>query len=160
MFDKLSNEYDEVSPITGNKCVLCEADPNNGMEHRLCMESGYTNHTSWIEGSEELNRFDSSVTSLMRDLKHKDSAGSVWYPLSISTQKLIFYPAGSLQEWGWMLTPVKELSEEERVKYPVPGKEGVFYDRILDFENSEVFTPEQFPDAFARFYDCLYETEK
>ena len=32
-------DYDEISPITGNKCVIVEGDPKNGDEHRMCMES-------------------------------------------------------------------------------------------------------------------------
>ena len=35
-------EYDEISPITGNLCVVVEADPKVGRVSYLCMESGYT----------------------------------------------------------------------------------------------------------------------
>ena len=37
----LKLDYDEVSPITQNKCVIVEADTETGEEHRMCMESGY-----------------------------------------------------------------------------------------------------------------------
>ena len=36
----LKLDYDETSPITGNVCVIVEADENTGAEHRMCMESG------------------------------------------------------------------------------------------------------------------------
>ena len=41
-------DYDEVSPITGNKCVIVEADKESGEEHRMCMESGYVTRTSLV----------------------------------------------------------------------------------------------------------------
>ena len=37
----LKLDYDETSPITGNVCVIVEADENTGAEHRMCMESGF-----------------------------------------------------------------------------------------------------------------------
>ena len=37
-----SANYDAISPITGNNCVLIEADEMTNQESRICMESGYT----------------------------------------------------------------------------------------------------------------------
>ena len=38
-------DYDEMSPITGNKCVLVEPN-NDGSLSKMCMESGYTMNTN------------------------------------------------------------------------------------------------------------------
>ena len=35
-------ECDVISPITGNKCVMVEADEKTNIESYLCLESGYT----------------------------------------------------------------------------------------------------------------------
>ena len=34
-------EYDAISPITKNMCVLSEADESNGIASHMCMESGF-----------------------------------------------------------------------------------------------------------------------
>ena len=44
----LKLDYDETSPITGNVCVIVEADENTGAEHRMCMESGFVTRTSLV----------------------------------------------------------------------------------------------------------------
>lgn len=47
-------QFDEVSPITGNLCVLTEKDPDSGRSVRLCTESGYLGHENLSD--EELER--------------------------------------------------------------------------------------------------------
>ena len=51
-------DYDEVSPFTGNKCVLIEADENTGMESRICMESGMTTTDRFIVGSRAIEQYE------------------------------------------------------------------------------------------------------
>ena len=51
-------EYDAISPITGNKCVLEEANTNDNTVSYLCMESGFTSHENLIEGSEFEKKYE------------------------------------------------------------------------------------------------------
>ena len=43
---ELKADYDEISPITGNKCVIIEVDEQSNTTSYICMESGYAN-PSW-----------------------------------------------------------------------------------------------------------------
>jgi len=156
--EKLKLEYDEISPITNDKTVMVQEDEQGNIT-KLCMESGFMTHELWKNDSESHETFKAGMTSLMRDLAHKDSAGGYWYPISISTSKVIFYPAGSTEEWGWCLTPVKEIPEAEAENYPIPGRQGEFYGSVLDFDNSIVFEHTDFEKAFDTFYEIIGTSE-
>ena len=65
-------DYDEISPITGNKCVVVEADEKANLQSYLCMESGYTTTDQLIKGGPHIEQFESQITELMLDLKYED----------------------------------------------------------------------------------------
>ena len=46
-------DYDSISPITGNKCVIEEANEHDNTVSYLCMESGFSSHEKLIEGSDD-----------------------------------------------------------------------------------------------------------
>ena len=51
-------DYDEISPITGNKCVIVEADENTNIESRICMESGYSTADTLKQGSNTIEKYE------------------------------------------------------------------------------------------------------
>ena len=76
--------YDEISPITGNKCVLIEADQNTNIESRICMESGYTTNDYLKIDSDHIAKFESTITEYMSTVKYVDNElGCIWYPTFI-----------------------------------------------------------------------------
>ena len=58
-------EYDSLSPVTGNKCVLEEANEHDGSVSYLCMESGFTSHEQLIDGSDFQEKYEERLTDLM-----------------------------------------------------------------------------------------------
>ena len=44
-------DYDMISPITGNKCVIVEADENTSINSYMCIETGYTTTDNFVVGS-------------------------------------------------------------------------------------------------------------
>ena len=59
--DVLKLEYDDISPFTGNKCVLIEADEKTGTESRICMESGYTTMDRFVVGSRAIEAYEKMI---------------------------------------------------------------------------------------------------
>ena len=74
-------DYDEKSPVTSNKCVIVEADTDTGVEHRMCMESGYVTRTDLVYNSEACDQHEKGCTELMKKIKLVDmNLNTVWYP--------------------------------------------------------------------------------
>jgi hypothetical protein len=118
--------YDEVSPITGNRSVIIEADPTTNIESRICMESGYTTTDQLIIGSQAAVDYENAgLTQFMRDVKYDDeNLGTSWYPAFIQMQDAMLYCErinASTTELCWKVAQVVSIIGEERLKYPIPG---------------------------------------
>ena len=156
-------EYDEISPITGNRTVLIEADPNTSIESRICMESGYTTSEKLKIGSQESIDYENAgLTQFMRDMKYNDeSLGTVWYPAFIQMQGTMLYCErleASSNTLIWKVACVIDIIGEERLKYPIPGKENEYYTSRLDVENAMTFEKFQFKAALDQCYTYAKES--
>ena len=156
-------DYDEISPITGNRTVLIEADPNTAIESRICMESGYTTTETFKIGSQAVTDYETAgLTQFMRDMKYIDeSLGTVWYPAFIQMQGTMLYCErleNSSNTLIWKVARVVEIIGEERLKYPIPGKENEYYTSRLDVENALTFDKFQFKAALDQCYAYAKES--
>jgi hypothetical protein len=162
--ENLKVEFDEVSPITENKCVLVEADPNTNEESRICIESGYTTRDSWKvtpegEFNEVVAVYEENITALMRDTKFIDEeTGHVWYLANMVTPGVMLYPTGdSPSRFEWEVAMVVQIFGEERKKYPIPGRPGEFYTKRVDIDNARRFKKNNFAGALDEFYKIVTE---
>jgi len=153
-------DYDDISPITGNKCVIIESDEKTNEESRLCMESGYTTKDSWKTGSDIIKHYEEHVTELMRELKFEDDkSGLTWYPSTMVTPTVMLYPKGQdIAEWCWEVAEVIAIEGEERLNYPVPGVENQYYTNRVDIENAKQFEQPEFELALDAFYGVITKT--
>lgn len=153
-------DYDEISPITGNLCVITEADEQNNTTSYMCMESGFTTTDAMKIGSDVIEKYEAQLTELMRASKYEDSErGLIWYPAFLQMPGVgMLYPIGSNREdIRWEVCKVVMILGEERKKYPVPGKENEYFTSRLDVENAERFDGNKFESALDRFYALAAE---
>ena len=152
-------DYDEISPITGNKCVVVEADENVGVESRLCIQSGYTTTEFLKTDSEKVKEYEKSLTQLMIDSKFIDKeTGLTWYPTFMQMPGAMLYPEGaSPVDLKWKVAKVVPIFGEERLEYPIPGKENEYHTSRLDVENAETYEKSDFESALNKLYDIVKE---
>ena len=153
-------DYDEKSPITGNLCVITEADEQNNTTSYMCMESGFTTTDAMKIGSDVIEKYEAQLTELMRASKYEDiERGLIWYPAFLQMPGVgMLYPIGSNREdIRWEVCKVVMILGEERKKYPVPGKENEYFTSRLDVENAERFDGDKFESALDRFYALAAE---
>lgn len=150
-------EYDEISPITGKHVVLIEADPQTGIESRICMESGYTTSEKLKIGSQDVLDYESAgMTEFMKAVRHVDeSLGTIWYPAFIQMQGSMLYcerVSPNTNILSWKVARVVVLNEKEKLNYPIPGKDNEYYSSKLDVENALTFDRFQFKAALDQCY--------
>ena len=152
----LKLDYDEKSPITGNKCVIVEADTETGIEHRMCMESGYVTRTDLVYNSEACEQHEKGCTELMKKIKMVDMGlNSVWYPTFMQMPNGMLYCEGNgttPDDYKWCVAKVVQLIGDDRLQYPIPGKENEYYTSKLDVENAIKFEGTDFETALDTFY--------
>jgi len=150
-------EYDEISPITGNRRVLIEADPDTGINSRICMESGYTTSEKLIIGSQDVLDYESAgMTEFMKAVKYSDEElGTVWYPAFIQMQGSMLYCErvnSNTNVLVWKVAQVIPLNDKEKLNYPIPGTDTEYYSSRLDVENAATFDKFQFKAALDQCY--------
>ena len=156
-------DYDSVSPITNNRCVVEEANPKDNTTSYLCMESGFTSHEHLKDGSDFQKKYESAITELMADCKFLDNGDRAWYPTFMQMPGAMLYVDGtSKSDWHWKVAKTVAIVGEERLKYPIMGKLGEYYTSRLDTENALKFTRDDFKAALDEFYSSVkkvYENE-
>ena len=150
-------DYDELSPITGNRSVLIEADTATNIESRICMESGYTTKDTLLIGSQAAVDYESmGMTEFMKAVKYEDeNLGTVWYPAFIQMQHAMLYCErvdASSNTLVWKVAQVKEIDAKLQLQYPIPGKDNEYYTSRLDVENALTFEKLQFKAALDQCY--------
>tara|TARA_R100001129_G_scaffold74028_1_gene50555 strand:- start:1461 stop:1928 length:468 start_codon:yes stop_codon:yes gene_type:complete len=139
----------EISPFTGEKSVVIEE--SNGIETRICIETGFTTNSEYKVGSEKIEEFEKTTAELIRNLRYTDEElGQYWYPTTVMFTHGIIYPEGNLTDWQWVFAPVVKLTEEERKKYPVPGKDGEYYETRIAIDKAERYGHKDFKTVCKR----------
>tara|TARA_R110001592_G_scaffold40088_4_gene131834 strand:+ start:26540 stop:27067 length:528 start_codon:yes stop_codon:yes gene_type:complete len=153
-------DYDEKSPITGNVCVIVEADKETNITSYMCMESGFTTTDNMKIDSDIVEKYETRLTELMRECKFEDGdRGLVWYPAFLQMNGIgMLYPIGtSRDDIKWEVCKVVMIVGDERKKYPIPGKEDEYFTSRLDVDNAERFDGDKFDTALDRFYSLAAE---
>lgn len=155
--EQLKADYDAYSPVTGNFCVLAEADETSGVTSYMCMESGYCTTDRLEIGSDAVEHFEESITELMRDARiEDDESGLVWHPSFLQFPFGMLYIAGSgAHDMHWEVAHIVAVEEHEKTKYPVPGREGEYFTSKLDVDNAKVFDKLDFENALDALYSIV-----
>ena len=109
-----------------------------------CFNCGFSSNTSYKNGSEALEKVESTSTQLMSEISMYDYDREIhWFPTILNMGKLgIIYPEGTKDNWVWKFAEVRKLSPEEQ-KDPV--YEGNEY--TLDMENAKQYGQYEFMEA-------------
>ena len=59
----------------------------------------------------------------------------------------MIFPMGDKDNWQWEVMKVRDVTEEEKEKYPLPDKEGEYFKTILDVKGKLNFSNDKFMDA-------------
>jgi hypothetical protein len=62
---------------------------------------------------------------------------------------MIFANGPSIQNWNWAAVKAVQVTEEEKEKYPIPGKKGEFYTWRMDMTTLKTFVERDFMEALS-----------
>ena len=146
----IESDLTEISPFTGKKSVIVETTAA-GIETRICMDTGFTTNSEYKIGSDKIEEVEKSTTQLIRELRYTDdSLGQYWYPTTAMVSTGMIYPEGTTEKWNWVYAPIIEVPEEEKEKYPIPGKPGEYYTTRLATDVAEYYVPTDFQEVCKR----------
>ena len=92
-----------------------------------------------------------SADKLTICLRHEDETGQVWFPSTVNlpTQGMVFANGSTTENWKWAAVKAIEVTEEEKLKYPIPGKKDKYYKHRMDMTTMKQFEERDFMEALS-----------
>ena len=138
-------------------CSRCGSDAcyveevNQDIKTYFCYGCGFQTNSIMKEGEIFFEEQSNILPELYKDLFFKDEDGKIWMASSVNLpqQGMIFANGPSKEDWGWAAVKAVEVTEEEKTKYPIPGKEGEFYEWRMDMTTLKMFPEREYMEALS-----------
>jgi ribosomal protein L1 len=101
------------------------------------------------EGSEFLTQQAEILPELYKDLFFKDKEGKIWMPNMVNQpdKGMVFAQGNNKDNWRWTGVKAVPVKEEEKKKYPKPGKKNEYYEFRMDMSTAKYFEEKDFMEA-------------
>lgn len=137
------------SPIDGGKnCYRVYTEPETE-DYFLCLGTGFMTTSYYKKGSPQLEQTMKQNPKLVQSLQyHDEETDLIWFPVFLNMGDMgMIYPEGTETMWYWKYATTIPIQEKDREKYPIPGKDGEFYESRLDVDNAKTFLHTDFLGA-------------
>ena len=114
-----------------------------------CYGCGFTTNRQMVSESQFLEEQLEILPELYKDLIFIDDKGYHWMPSAINNpeQGMVYADGKTPEEWKWSAVKAMLIPEEDREKYPMPGKEGEYYKYKMDTSTLQRFEERDFIEA-------------
>jgi hypothetical protein len=138
-------------------CKRCGSDAcyvtevNDKINNYFCYGCGFQSNSLMKEGEEIMEEQMEILPELYKDLKYEDKDGQTWFPSTVNlpTQGMVFANGSTISNWKWAAVKSVEVKEDEKEKYPIPGKEGEFYEHRMDMSTMKQFEERDYMEALS-----------
>jgi hypothetical protein len=140
--------------ITCERCGsdACYVDEVNAdIKTYFCYGCGFQTNSLMIEGEDFLEQQKENLPELYKDLFQKDESGKYWMPsaVNVPSKGMIFANGSNTRDWYWSAVKAIPVTEEEKEKYPIPGKKDQYYEWRMDMSTIKNFPEREFMDALS-----------
>ncbi len=138
-------------------CKRCGSDAcyvtevNDKINNYFCYGCGFQSNSLMKEGEEIMKEQIELLPELYKDLQYEDEDGQIWFPSTVNlpTQGMVFANGSTISNWKWAAVKSVEVKEDEKEKYPIPGKEGEFYEHRMDMSTMKQFEERDYMEALS-----------
>jgi len=138
-------------------CTKCGSDAcyvdevNQDIKTYFCYGCGFQTNSLMKEGDVFFERQLEVLPELYKDLLNKDDDGHIWMPTTVNVPEkgMIFANGPSKNQWNWAAVKAVKINDEEKTKYPIPGKENQYYEWRMDMTTIKEFPEYEFMDALS-----------
>ena len=134
----------------GDLCYETQVTPE--ITNWMSLSCGYWTNSLMTEGSDFYNEQMEVLPELYKALAWKDpNTDLIWLPQTINhpTQGMVFANGASADDWKWAAVKATKVTEEEKEKYPILGKEGQYYEWRMDMTTLQMFPERDFMEALS-----------
>ncbi len=136
-------------------CPRCGSDAcyvqevNHEIKNYQCYGCGFITNSLLKKGSQFFEEQMELLPNLYKELMGEDDEGMIWMPSTVNMPEkgMIFANETDGENWKWGAVKAIPVNEEEKEKYPIPGKEGEFYKHRMDMETIKEFEEKDYIEA-------------
>lgn len=136
-------------------CERCDGDAcyvqeiNSTITNYMCYSCGFITNTLMTSGSVFLQAQSEILPELYKDLFYTDAKGKVWMPNMVNqpSKGMIFANGTSKEDWKWTAVKAVKIQEDQKKKYPIPGKKDQYYEWRMDMSTQKHFSEKNFIEA-------------
>ena len=131
----------------GDACYVQEV--NQDIKNYQCYGCGFITNTLMKKDSQFFEEQIELLPNLYKELMGEDEEGKVWMPTTINlpSQGMVFANGASSLNWKWAAVKSVPVKEEEKEKYPIPGRKGEYYEQRMDMDTLKEFDEKDFVEA-------------
>jgi hypothetical protein len=131
----------------GNACYVQEV--NQDIKNYMCYGCGFQTNSLMKKGENYFEEQMEILPNLYKELMGEDEEGKIWMPsmVNLPKQGMVFANGKNASEWKWAAVKAIPVKEEEKSKYPIPGKKGEFYEYRMDMETLKEYEEKEYIDA-------------
>ena len=132
-----------------NDCYKQEV--NESVNNFMCYGCGFVSNTLMKEGEVFWEEQKMKLPELHKDLIFEDENNQFWIPhtINIEDKGMVFANGSEISNWKWTAVKAVDVLEEEKEKYPIPGKNGEYYLKRMDMENGKSFEERDYMEALS-----------
>jgi hypothetical protein len=150
-------------------CERCGSDGcyvqevNQDIKNYQCYGCGFITNSVMKKDSQFLEEQMELLPNLYKELMGEDESGKVWMPSTVNLPEkgMVFANGSNADNWKWAAVKSIPVLEDEKEKYPIPGKKGEFYKKRVDMDTLKEFDERQFIEAldYIEVFDKSSEDE-
>jgi len=137
-------------------CTRCGSDAcyveevNMNINTYFCYGCGFQSNSLMKEGEEFYENQVELLPELYKELLHDDGE-KIWMPSAVNLPEkgMVFANGPGMGSWGWSAVKAVEVSEEDKEKYPIPGKKDQFYKFRMDMGTRKDFVERDYIEALS-----------
>ena len=140
--------------ITCDRCgsnACYKQEVNESVNNYMCYGCGFVSNSLMKDEEVFWEEQKMKLPELHKDLIFKDKDNQYWIPHTVNMEDkgMVFANGSNTSNWKWTAVKAVEVSEEDKEKYPIPGKPGEFYKKRMDMENGKSFEERDYMEALS-----------
>jgi len=147
-------------------CDRCGSDAcyvqevNEKIKNYQCYGCGFITNSLLVKDTEFFEEQMELLPNLYKELMGEDENGKIWMPSTVNmpAKGMVFANGKNASSWKWGAVLAVPVKDEEKEKYPIPNKDGEFYEWRMDMTTLKEFDETDYIEALD--YIGIFKSEE
>jgi hypothetical protein len=136
-------------------CARCGSDAcyvqevNESIKNYMCYGCGFQTNSLMKKDEVFFEEQIETLPNLYKELMGEDDEGKIWMPSTVNLPEkgMVFANGKNASVWTWGAVKAVPVTDEDKEKYPIPGKKGEYYKFRMDMDTLKNFDESDYMEA-------------